>query len=167
MEDYYSTIAPGYDELYGLEQDDKLKEFLAKIEIPYQASLLDVGCGTGRSNLLLPQVKWQGIDPSQGLIAHAHADVRKKIICCRGEELPYPPGMFEYILSLTALQNFDDIDKGLSEMQRVLRPSGTLLLSFLKRSERTQQIVPIVAKYFEVQDSWENKKDFMFICKQK
>ncbi len=167
MVDYYSEIAAGYDELYGVEQDDKLKEFLAKIDIPYQSNLLDVGCGTGRSYLLLPQVKWQGIDPSQGLIAHAHEEIRKKIICCMGEELPFPPNMFEYVLSLTALQNFDDPQKGLAEMQRVMRPSGTLLLSFLKRSERTQQIVPLVANHFVIQESWENTKDFMFICKQK
>jgi demethylmenaquinone methyltransferase/2-methoxy-6-polyprenyl-1,4-benzoquinol methylase len=166
-QDYYSTIAAGYDELYGVEQDEKLKEFLAKVDIPYQANLLDVGCGTGRSNLLLPQVRWQGIDPSPGLIAHAHEDIRRKIICCRGEELPFPPSMFDYVLSLTALQNFDDADKGLSEMQRVLRPQGTLLLSFLKRSERAGHIVPLVEKHFEVSDSWQTTKDFMFICKQK
>ncbi len=167
MTDYYSTIAAGYDELYGQEQDDKLRQLLLRHEPIIYSSLLDVGCGTGRSHTLLPQIKWQGIDPSPGLIAHSHEDIRKKIICCKGEKLPFPNSMFNYVLSLTALQNFDDPNTGLIEMNRVLKPDGILLLSFLKRGETAQSIIPMVAEHFIVIEHWEDSKDFFFVAKKK
>jgi len=162
--DFYSTIAPGYDELYGEEQDAKLREFLEKVTLLPGWSLLDVGCGTGRSAKLLRNVKWQGLEPAQGLIKCAPEDVQRKITLASAEAIPFPAGMFDVILSLTALQNFDDPKKGLDEMARVCKKNGLLLISFLKKFSKTEKLDALIRETFLVRDSWEQEKDVMYVC---
>ncbi|HIH24253.1 TPA: methyltransferase domain-containing protein [Candidatus Woesearchaeota archaeon] len=165
--DYYSTIAPGYDALYGEEQDEKLREFLIRISPPHKGTLLDVGCGTGRSKRFFPGMAWQGIEPAQGLIEHASLDATEHITLGCGESLPYPDDSFDIVLSLTALQNFDDPDAGLQEMNRVTKPDGVILLSFLKKSEKKSMLEQIVRTKLHVLAAWENAKDMMFVCARK
>lgn len=162
--DYYSGIAAGYDELHGAEQDEKLREFLGKVTLPACTVLLDVGCGTGRSALLL-NVDWQGIEPSPGLIAQAPASIRTRITIGSAEQLPYPDGHFDAVLSLTALQNFSDPAKGLAEMGRVSKREAIILISFLKKSPKAERLDALIRERLIVDDSWEQSKDMMYICK--
>ncbi len=161
---YYSAIAQGYDALYGEEQDRKLAQFLARVELPRDATLLDVGCGTGRSAAMLPDVRWHGVEPAQGLIAHAPPGVRGRILQGAAERLPFPDASFDVVLSLTALQNFDDPAQGLREMRRVCKRGGALLVSFLARSPNAQLLDAAVRRELAVLDAWEDEKDAMYVC---
>lgn len=163
--DYYSSIAPGYEELYGEEQDGKLKEFLDRIEVDPRMVLLDVGCGTGRSAMML-ECEWHGIEPSEGLIRCAHPRVRPRIRKGVAEDLPYPEGSFDIVISLTAIQNFSDARLGLQEMIRVLKPDGVLLLSFLRKSSRADQLDEAIRSACAIVDSWQQEKDMMYVCKR-
>ncbi len=167
-DDYYSSIAPGYDELHGAEQDEKLREFLARVELREGITLVDVGCGTGRSMAMLDDlsIQWHGIEPSAGLIEHAAPAARIRIKQARGEELPFPDASFDVILSLTALQNFDDPQKGLREMLRVAKPGAIFLISFLKKSPKRDELDRLVREGFQSVDAWEQSKDLMYICSQ-
>lgn len=167
MDEYYSTIAASYDELHGEEQERKLGEFLAHVSLPHGARLLDVGCATGRSALLLPHVVWQGIEPSSGLIAHASSDVQSSIVQGAAESLPFPDESFDVVLSLTVLQNVDDLSRSLSEMSRVCVRDGILLLSFLKRSSKAPIIDARIHEQFVVVEHWEQEKDLMYVCTKK
>ncbi|MBR9700607.1 methyltransferase domain-containing protein [Candidatus Woesearchaeota archaeon] len=162
--DYYTGIAAGYDELHGEEQDAKLKEFLEKAVILPGVALLDVGCGTGRSIRFLKHVKWQGLEPSEGLRLHSHREAERKITEGVAEKLPYPDNMFDVVLSLTALQNFSDAKKGLEEMKRVCK--GFMLISYLKKSSKAKDLDKLLKKLFKV-ESWEGEKDMMYICRDK
>lgn len=165
-DEYYSGIAPGYDALYGAEQDAKLLEFLGHVEP--SGILLDVGCGTGRSAALLPAVRWYGVEPAAGLISHAPAELRPRIKQGVGEALPFPEASFDAVLSLTALQNYDDPAAGLAEMLRVCVPGGLLLVSFLKASPKAALLDALVRRILPVAESWEQAKDMMYVCwKQK
>ena len=164
--DYYSIIAAGYDELHGAEQDEKLMEFLQRIDPSPQATLLDVGCGTGRSMRLL-DVHWHGIDPSPGLLAHASPPARLRMKLAPAEAIPYPDASFDIILSLTALQNFQDPAAGIVEMQRVAKPGALFLISFLKKSPRCMELRRLLEERFTVQECWEHSKDAMYICTSK
>lgn len=169
--DYYSSIAPGYDALYGEEQDEKLREFLAKTPLSDKAldngMILDVGCGTARSKQFFPHMSWRGIEPAQGLIDHAPQDAKPLITTGGGESLPYPNDSFDIVLSLTALQNFDDPNAGLQEMNRVVKPDGIIVLSFLKKSEKKTVLARMVDENLHVMSAWESAKDMMFICARK
>lgn len=169
--DYYSSIAPGYDALYGEEQDEKLREFLAKTSLSDKVLdngfMLDVGCGTARSKQFFPHMSWQGIEPAQGLIDNADPGAKAHITRGGGESLPFPDGMFDIVLSLTALQNFDNPDAGLREMNRVTKPNGVILLSFLKKSAKRSMLEQLVRTRLHVMAAWEHTKDMMFVCARK
>jgi ubiquinone/menaquinone biosynthesis C-methylase UbiE len=162
--DYYSTIAAGYNELHGAEQDEKLREFFERIELRNNITLLDVGCGTGRSAEFFDNIHWYGIDPSSGLIAQAPASARLRIKEASAESIPFPDASFDVILSLTALQNFTDAKQGINEMKRVAKPGAVFLISFLKKSPRAQTLRALMKEEFSIVEAWEQDKDYMYIC---
>ena len=102
--DYYSSIASGYDELYGEEQKEKFETIKKHIKLKPLA--LDIGCGTGVVDI---GVKSIGIDPSLGLLK-LHKGIR---VCAKAESLPFKDHSFNSIVSLTALHHAD-INKGKS-----------------------------------------------------
>jgi ubiquinone/menaquinone biosynthesis C-methylase UbiE len=162
--DYYSSIASGYDELHGKEQDEKLQEFLEKANLKPGITVLDVGCGTGRSIRFFAEQHWHGIEPSEGLMQHADPQAKARITKAQGENIPYPDASFDVILSLTALQNYDDAAKGLEEIKRVAKPGAVLLISFLKKSPKREMLDQLLRSRLRITESWEQEKDMMYVC---
>ncbi|MDD9954519.1 MAG: class I SAM-dependent methyltransferase [Candidatus Woesearchaeota archaeon] len=163
--DHYNAIASGYDELYGEEQKEKLQEFLTKIQLDDRIMFLDVGCGTGWTANEL-DVHWLGVEPAGALIAQAPVHIQAKIKRAKGEDLPFGDASFDIVLSLTALQNYDDPEKGIQELFRVCKPGGKLLLSFLKQSAKKEFLDACINKH-TITDSWESTKDMMYICEKR
>lgn len=102
--------------------------------------VLDVGCGTG--NLLRstgkrhPQVELVGLDPDPRALARAGRKARRAGLAVRldrgfAQELPYPDGSFDRVLSSLMLHHLDSESKDalLAEVRRVLRPDGRLILA--------------------------------------
>jgi len=166
MDDYYTEIAPGYDELHGAEQDAKIRELLSRASLPVHATVLDVGCGTGRSLAFFPDACWQGIEPSSGLIANAHDGARPLMNCGIAEELQFGDASFDLVLCVTVLQNVRDPARALDEMRRVLKPGGTLLLSFLRKAEKRATYDALIRERFAVRDSWEFAQDACYAGKR-
>src|SRR3989338_10125871 len=110
---YYNSIAKGYNELHGEEQKKKLA-ILKKFFKPKKTDkLLDVGCGTGISSEW--ECKVVGVDPAQELLKQS----KTKIICASAESLPFEDNEFDYVISITAIQNFKNKKEGLKEIERV------------------------------------------------
>lgn len=160
---YYDAIAPGYDELHKEEQLAKITLMLDWLRIRPEDRVLDVGCGTAFSfELLLPLTpKVQGVEPAKGLITQSR--YAGKITNCAAEKLPFPDRLFTVVLSVTALQNFDDPRQGLMEMRRVC--SDRLAISFLKRSGRAAELRDLIRELFTVEEEIEENKDLIFCCK--
>ena len=107
--------------------------------------VLDVGCGTG--SVTIParlrvgeNGKAAGIDPSPGMIAIARRkaaraeldiDFRLGVI----EAIPFPDGTFDAVTSSLMMHHLPKHlrIKGLSEIKRVLRPGGRLLIADMRR----------------------------------
>ncbi|HTE57512.1 MAG TPA: methyltransferase domain-containing protein [Verrucomicrobiae bacterium] len=100
--------------------------------------VLDVGCGTGRTLQLLSQkcdkgVQLYGLEPSPDMLERARAGLGKRAQIRQGfaQELPYPTAHFDFVISTQVLHHIPLVGKKemLSEMHRILKPGGTLVLS--------------------------------------
>lgn len=156
---YYDEISVGYSELHGAEQRAKAEVILQNLKIAPDDELLDVGCGDGAATALFSCRK-TGIDPSAGLLKKAPF----KTIHGKAEKLPFPDKSFDIVISLTAVHNFDDVEKSLLEMKRVAKRD--IVISVLKRSSRFQRIEKLINTNFKIVKTVEQQHDIIFFCKK-
>lgn len=101
-----------------------------RLMIPVEGKGVEIGVGTGRfaGELGIPL----GVEPSgsMGKIAR-----ERGIAVIRGiaEALPFRDGRFDFVLMVTTLCFFDDVEGSLREAHRVLTPTGSLVIGFLDR----------------------------------
>ena len=141
VERMFDNIAPTYDKLnHRLSWDiDKgwRKKAICQLEPFKPQTLLDIATGTGdfailAAEMLKPQ-KLVGADISEGMMEIGRKKVQEKglqnIISFEKEDcqaLSYPEGTFDAVTAAFGIRNFADLDKGLREMCRVLKPGGHL-----------------------------------------
>lgn len=99
-------------------------------------SVLDVGCGPGIyvSELAKEGFRVHGVDYSEEIIAVA----RKKVPTDSAQfsvadvyNLPFPDNSFDVVICLGLFQSVDDYEKGLREIERVLKKGGLLIVTTL------------------------------------
>lgn len=101
--------------------------------------ILDVATGTGdlaiMANKMLQPDKILGIDISEGMLSFGREKVAKagladKITLELGdsETISAPDTTFDAITVAFGVRNFENLEKGLSEMWRVLKPGGKLVI---------------------------------------
>jgi 2-polyprenyl-3-methyl-5-hydroxy-6-metoxy-1,4-benzoquinol methylase len=94
--------------------------------------VLDVGCADG--SILASFAKTHelhGVDISEGLVAKAcAAGIHAVTHDVETKPLPYPNGTFDVVFSGETIEHQVDTDWMLSELNRVLKPSGLLVLTF-------------------------------------
>lgn len=96
------------------------------------STALDVGCGEGRLCRLLSQrgIRTTGIDPTAALIDRAkHLDPKGEYVLGSAEELPLPEAVYDLVVSCLSLVDIHDYQSAISEMTRVLKPGGRLLVA--------------------------------------
>jgi malonyl-CoA O-methyltransferase len=158
---YYDSIASGYNELHREEQEKKIQ--IIKRELDLESTnkdtlLLDVGCGPCFFQTNTTTI---GIDPSIELLKQATTKTTR--INAEAEHLPFKDTTFDYIISITAIQNFSDVEKGIKEIKRVTKSSGKFALTFLKNSQKKEFILKTIGKYFSIQKQIEEDKDIIVI----
>jgi len=142
---YYDDIADGYDELHKEEQLAKLALMKQLDIIEPEDVLLDVGCGTGFSLDYFSVARAVGIDPAEKLVAQYAG--KQEIVVGAAEALPFADDAFDVVISVTAVQNFSDIKKGLREIRRVGK--NRFIITTLKRSPYFSVIERHIDKVFE------------------
>ena len=91
--------------------------------------ILDVGCGTGANLLMLSKYgDAEGVDLSEDALAFCRERGLENVKLGAAEKLPYEDGTFDLVTALDVVEHLDDDLGGLSEMRRVLRPGGRVLL---------------------------------------
>lgn len=116
------------------QQQAMRRAFLADLQFPARARVLDVGCGTGVLTRVLahwPNVeKIVGVDPAISLIGEA-----RKLACglpsltfaeADARSLPFEAGTFDVVVFDSTLSHVPGVDLALGEACRVLRPGGQL-----------------------------------------
>ena len=160
MDEYYNYIADAYNELHELEQQKKVNIIKDKLEINKETRLLDVGCGTGTSSQFDCDIT--GVDTSDEMLKIAGKRFpHMQFLRSFAENLPFQNNEFDVVVSLTAIQNFDDIERGLKEIKRVGK--NTFALSYLKKSEKAEKIEELIKNLFPGSDRIEEEKDIIFI----
>jgi demethylmenaquinone methyltransferase/2-methoxy-6-polyprenyl-1,4-benzoquinol methylase len=137
----FDNIAPTYDTLnhrlsWDIDRRWRRKAILQLL--PYQPqNVLDIATGTGDFAIMAAQMlhpnRLVGADISEGMMEIGRQKVRKLgldgIITFAKEDclaLSYPDATFDAVTAAFGIRNFASLDKGLSEMCRVLKPGGHL-----------------------------------------
>lgn len=137
----FSTIAPRYDALnrllsFGIDRRWRVQAARAALQGGARR-VLDVATGTGdlafTLAVLSPSAEIVGIDFAEPMLdlARAKAGSRNERIRFEvgdGTRLACPDGSFDAVTIAYGLRNFDDLDAGLREFSRVLRPGGRLVV---------------------------------------
>jgi ubiquinone/menaquinone biosynthesis C-methylase UbiE len=94
--------------------------------------VLDLGAGTGKILSELESKDWQvqGIDSSpQAIKWSKKRGVKLKLADSAKQPLPFPPNYFDLILVLDFLEHLQSESKTLSNINKVLKPSGYLIIT--------------------------------------
>ncbi len=141
VEQMFDNIAPTYDKLnHRLSWDiDKgwRRKAIRQLQPFAPKTLLDIATGTGDFAILAAKMlkleKLIGADISEGMMEIGRQKVKAEgldsIVSFEKEDclnLSYADGTFDAVTAAFGIRNFADLDKGLKEMQRVLKPGGHL-----------------------------------------
>ena len=141
VEQMFDNIAQTYDKLnhrLSWDIDHGWRKKAIRQLAPYQPqAMLDIATGTGDFAIMAAQMlkpsKLIGADISEGMMEIGRQKVKKagldRIISFDKEDclnLSYDSESFDAVTAAFGIRNFADLDKGLKEMQRVLKPGGHL-----------------------------------------
>ena len=130
--------------------------------------ILDIATGTGDLALMMSELnpeKIVGLDISEGMlqvgrqkIAKANLSNKIKMIVGDSESIPFPDNTFDAITVSFGVRNFENLDKGLTEILRVLKPGGKFVVLETSNPTKfpfkqgyklyTNYILPIIGKLF-------------------
>ena len=109
---------------------------IALLRNPQGLTILDAGCGTGRNSIMLCRAgaTVYGIDQSPEMILKARSTFSTLGLSCTLntgtlDKLPYRSGFFDAVLCSAVLDHILDIGPVIKEFSRVLKPTGTVIIS--------------------------------------
>jgi SAM-dependent methyltransferase len=103
-----------------------------RLGLSNQASILDIGTGTGANLRLLNDLGYSsiaGIDPNPEAIRFCAAKGLGAVTPGSACAIPFSDESFDFIMATDVIEHVDDDHLALREIARVLRPGGTLLLT--------------------------------------
>jgi len=124
-----------YDHIYTGEAIHQMDSFflwiLALLRLNQGQRLLDVSTGRGQMVKLAQSqsIDAYGLDFSQMACTLAVKKSPGHIVCGNGQELPFANETFDAVTNLGSLEHFEDMDQGVREMARVLKPAGQACLT--------------------------------------
>ncbi len=142
VKNIFNDIAPQYDALnhllsWGIDKGWR-KRALKSIEHPEEKRVLDVACGTGDFSVAAVKAGMKnviGIDISEKMVEIGRQKVRrlgleKQIDLQEGdsEQMVFEDASFDAVTVAFGVRNFENLEKGLKEIRRVLKPGGKAVI---------------------------------------
>lgn len=137
--DMFNNISPTYDLLnrfmtMGIDTIWR-KKAIRSLKSLHPETILDVATGTGDFALeairILNPKKIIGLDISQGMLDVAKEKIKKRglenqfeVVLGDSESLPFADNTFDAITVAFGVRNFENLEKGLTDILRVLKPGG-------------------------------------------
>jgi demethylmenaquinone methyltransferase/2-methoxy-6-polyprenyl-1,4-benzoquinol methylase len=168
----FDAISENYDPLnrvisFGIDVKWR-KKVLQIVSQSNPKTVLDIATGTGDLAILMAQTKATkiiGLDISAGMleVGRKKINVNKlsntiEMILADSEEMPFEDSSFDAITVAFGVRNFENLEKGLAEILRVLKPNGVFVILETSVPEKTpfkqgytfysKNILPIIGKLF-------------------
>ena len=118
--------------------NSRLERFTARLSelCPPPARVLDFGCGTGEMATAIERTGYRAVacDIAERMIevaraAHAESGVEWFCVSPDWRVLPFADGSFDAVIASSVFEYLDDVQHAATELSRLLRPEGILLLS--------------------------------------
>ncbi|TDE31186.1 MULTISPECIES: bifunctional demethylmenaquinone methyltransferase/2-methoxy-6-polyprenyl-1,4-benzoquinol methylase UbiE [Flavobacterium] len=172
----FDTISGNYDNLnrvisFGIDIKWR-KKVLQIVAKSNPKIILDIATGTGDLAILMAQTnakKIIGLDISAGMLEVGVKKIASKnlsntieMILGDSENMPFEDNYFDAITVAFGVRNFDDLEKGLAEILRVLKPNGIFVILETSVPDKTpykqgynfytKNILPLIGKVFSKDD---------------
>ena len=179
----FDTISKEYDGLnrvislgIDVKWRNKVVDIVGKT---HPETIMDIATGTGDLAIKLVKTKAKkivGVDISEGMldvgrkkIARKNLDGTIEMVVGDSESLPFKTNAFDAITVGFGIRNFDNLEKGLSEILRVLKPNGIFVIletsvptkTPYKQGYRlyTKYILPTIGKLFS-----KDRSAYSYLC---
>jgi len=142
VEQMFDNISPKYDLLnrvlsMGIDIQWR-KDVIKMVKASQPKTILDIATGTGDLAIMMGKntdAKITGLDLSNGMlevgrkkVKEAGLENRIEMVQGDSENLPFPDNTFDCVTVSFGVRNFENLEKGLAEINRVLRPGGTFVI---------------------------------------
>ena len=168
----FDTISGNYDNLnrvisFGIDIKWR-KKVLKMVADTNPKTILDIATGTGDLAILMTKTnadKIIGLDISDGMlevgrqkIKAQNLDHKIEMVLGDSEKMPYQDNTFDAVTVAFGVRNFENLEIGLSEILRVLKPNGLFVILETSVPEKfpfkqgynfySKKILPIIGKMF-------------------
>ncbi|MBF03247.1 MAG: bifunctional demethylmenaquinone methyltransferase/2-methoxy-6-polyprenyl-1,4-benzoquinol methylase UbiE [Flavobacterium sp.] len=168
----FDAIATNYDGLnrvisFGIDVSWR-KKVLQLVANTKPETILDIATGTGDLAILMTKTDAKeiiGLDISAGMLEIGKQKINEKkldhkitMVLGDSENIPYPDNYFDAITVAFGVRNFENLEKGLAEILRVLKPNGIFVILETSVPTRfpykqgyafyTKFILPLIGKLF-------------------
>jgi len=168
----FDTISGNYDNLnrvisFGIDVKWR-KKVLKMVAQSNPKTILDIATGTGDLAILMAQTKADtiiGLDISVGMLEVGAQKIAAKklsqtieMVLGDSENIPFEDNYFDAITVAFGVRNFENLEKGLAEILRVLKPNGTFVILETSVPEKrpykqgyqfySNNILPLIGKLF-------------------
>lgn len=172
----FDTISGNYDNLnrvisFGIDLKWR-KKVLKMVSASNPKIILDIATGTGDLAILMAQTNAEkiiGLDISAGMLDVGKKKIASKnlsstidMILADSENMPFEDNYFDAITVAFGVRNFENLEKGLSEILRVLKPNGVFVILETSVPDKTpfkqgynfysKNILPLIGKLFSKDD---------------
>ncbi len=128
----FDENTPRYDDWFERHEIAYQSELLAlKQAIPIEKSGIEIGVGTGRFAEYF-DIK-HGVEPSENM-ARVAEQRGIAVIRAVAENLPVESASFDFALLVTTVCFLSDIPKAFSEIHRILKPNGEIIIGFIDKN---------------------------------
>ena len=173
----FDTISENYDGLnrvisFGIDVKWR-KKVLKLVSDKNPKTVLDIATGTGDLALLMTKTSAEkiiGLDISAGMLEVGRKKIEAKnlsskieMLLADSENMPFENDTFDAITVAFGVRNFETLEKGLSEILRVLKPNGIFVILETSVPEKTpfkqgyqfysKNILPLIGKLFSKDNS--------------
>ena len=120
-------------------QDRRIERLVPVLDLKNK-KILDAGCGMGGFLVALSQKGYEvsGLDFNSDYceitrLRAAKYNLHPTVVCAPLEKVPLPDNSFDIILCNDVIEHVQDPQQSLCELMRLLKPGGTLYITFVNR----------------------------------